>query len=119
MEELKMSSQSVTGQIKTAWVALFITALFSIIALGQNEAGQIIGKVTDASGAAISGATIILKSVDTGVERRVMSDKDGFFLVTGLQPGVYEFTAQASGFAPGTKRVQVAVGARRRTNVQL
>src|SRR5262245_56632595 len=117
-----MSLQSLKGLMRRAQtfgIVLMVVALFSGLALGQNEAGQIIGKVTDSSGAAIAGARVAVKAVDAGIERFVTTESDGFFLVTSLQPGVDEVTVQASGFAPIAKKTEVTVGARRRLDLQI
>ena len=114
-----MSLQSLNRQIRIVWVALSMLVLCSGLALAQNESGQILGKVTDGSGAAISGANVTVRAVQMGVERYVTTESDGFFLVTSLQPGLYEVAVQSSGFAPTIKRVEVTVGARRRLELQM
>jgi hypothetical protein len=85
----------------------------------QNEAGQLAGKVMDPQGAAIPNAQIRIKSTDTGIVRETTADNDGFYLVTSLQPGVYEVTVTATGFAPRTQRVRVTIGAIRRLETEL
>lgn len=111
--------EQLRGQVKTLRLALFVMAFLSGVAFGQNEAGQISGKVTDPNGAAIPGATVTVKSVDTGIVRSATSENEGFYLVTSLQPGVYEVTIQAQGFAPRTQRARVAVGQSTRLDTQL
>lgn len=88
-------------------------------AAAQNEAGQVTGRVTDANGAAIVGASVSVKSIDTGIERGAASDSEGFYTVTSLQPGIYEVTTQASGFAQRVQRVRVTVGSARRLDTEL
>ena len=90
-----------------------------ISVLGQNEAGQITGKVVDTNGATIAGATVSVKSVDNGATRDVTTDNDGFYTVTSLQPGIYDVTIQSSGFAVRTQRVRVTVGSNRRLETQM
>ncbi|MFN7927962.1 MAG: carboxypeptidase-like regulatory domain-containing protein [Blastocatellia bacterium] len=85
----------------------------------QSEAGQIAGKITDQSGAAIPGAAVTVKSADTGIVRDATTDSGGFYLVSGLQPGLYDVQVQSTGFAPRTQRVRVSVGAARRVETQL
>jgi hypothetical protein len=91
----------------------------SLSILGQTEAGQIIGKVTDANGAAIANASVSIKSVETGTIRELTTGGEGFYTATSLQPGLYDVTVKASGFADRTQRVQVTVGARRQLVVQM
>ena len=87
--------------------------------LAQNEAGRIAGKVTDTQGAFVPNAQVKVKSADTGIIRTATSGNEGFYLVPGLQPGVYEVTTSATGFAERTQKVQVAVGAALSLETQL
>jgi hypothetical protein len=56
--------------IKKTIAAAFVTVLMLIVLVGvgkaQTEAGQIVGKVSDPNGALVSGASVSVKSVDTG-----------------------------------------------------
>lgn len=89
---------------------LFTLLLFPAVLWAQTETGQIIGKVTDPAGALVTGATVTVKSVDTGATRTATSNDQGQFIVTNLQPGLYDVTIQGTGFAPRTRRVQITVG---------
>ena len=89
---------------------LFTLLIFPAVLWAQTETGQIIGKVTDPTGALVTGATITVKSVDTGATRTATSSDQGQFVITNLQPGLYDVTIQGTGFAPKTRRVQVTVG---------
>jgi len=93
---------------------LAVLALTIIVgsALAQTETGQITGKVTDPNGAVVAGATVSIKSVQTGREVTTTSDNQGLYTVTSLQPGLYDVTTQGSSFKPTTQRVQITVGSR-------
>ncbi len=82
------------------------------LARAQTETGQIVGVVLDPNGAVIPGATVTIRSVVTGAERRTTTDQMGNYVVTNLLPAVYEVTVEAPGFAPAKRRVQVTVGSR-------
>ena len=94
--------------------ALALLALAMIVgsALAQTETGQLTGKVTDPNGAVVTGATVNIKSVQTGREVTTTSDSQGLYTVTSLQPGLYDVTTQGSSFKPTTQRVQITVGSR-------
>src|SRR5581483_1306441 len=96
----------------TVMAVLFALLIFPAGLLAQTETGQIVGKVTDPSGALVTGATITARSVDTGTERTATSGAQGDYVITNLQPGLYDVTVQAAGFAARTQRVQVTVGSR-------
>ena len=93
-----------------AWtVSTFFTLiLFASSSFAQTETGQIKGKVIDPNGAIVPGATISIKSVDTGREVSATADDNGSYTVTALQPGPYEVTAQSH--VPNEPRSQVLIG---------
>src|SRR3984893_4184729 len=95
-----------------AIAALFLLVIVTSSAVGQQETGQITGKVTDPQDRVVPGATVTVKSVGTGAERTATSDDQGTYLVTNLQPGLYDVTVKSGQFAENTQRVQVTVGAR-------
>ncbi|MEO8649903.1 MAG: carboxypeptidase regulatory-like domain-containing protein [Acidobacteriota bacterium] len=92
---------------------IFMISLLSFSALAQSQAttGVIQGTVTDPNGAAISGATINVRSIDTGTERTVTSNSDGFFSVPLLPLGKYRVTTDATGFSRSIlENVEVNIG---------
>ena len=97
----------------------FAIAMFAITGLAQTETGQIAGRVTDPNSAVVSGATISIKSAETGREVTATSDNQGLYTVTSLRPGLYDVTTQSSNFKPTTQRVQVTVGSRVSLDSQL
>ncbi|MDQ3917916.1 MAG: TonB-dependent receptor [Acidobacteriota bacterium] len=94
-------------------------AVLSAVAFAQQETGQINGKVVDPNGAAVPGATVTAKNVGTAAERTVTTDQDGAYIITNLQPGIYDVTATGTGFQPGTQRAQVTTGGRLTLDVPL
>jgi hypothetical protein len=84
----------------TAFIAGLLLAglFFSLSAFGQNANGSLTGTVQDPSGAVIPGATVIMKNDASGVERRTVSNSDGFFSINAVQVGDYTVTIQAQGF---------------------
>ena len=97
-------------------IALVITAGTT---LAQSATGQIVGKVTDPNGAVVSGATVSVKSVDTGRETSATSDDQGSYTITALQPGLYDVTVQAGNFKPTNQRVQVTIGSKVSVDTEL
>jgi Carboxypeptidase regulatory-like domain len=106
-------------QSKTVRTALFVVAFLSGVAFGQNEAGQINGRVSDPNGAVVPGAIVQAKSVETGLERLATTTDEGFYVITSLPPGIYEVTVQASGFATTAQRVRVFIGSSVRLDIGL
>ena len=82
-------------------LAVLLSALLAAPSLAQTFRGQILGTVTDPSGAVVSGATITARSVTTGVTRTTTTDGDGNYSVPELPVGTYEVTVQREGFQTG------------------
>ena len=89
-----------------------LVALAATNAFAQAETGQIVGAVTDPSGALVPGAKVTVKSVATGAVRSQVTSDTGAFTFTNLLPDVYDVTVEASGFANSQQRTTVAVGAK-------
>ncbi|HST24302.1 MAG TPA: carboxypeptidase regulatory-like domain-containing protein, partial [Blastocatellia bacterium] len=101
------------NRIVAASIAMFLLlSQVTVLAFAQAETGQLSGTVLDPNGAVVAGASVILKSVDTGAERRTTTSDAGTYVVTNLQPGVYDVRIEAQGFAPTTQRAQVTVGSK-------
>ncbi|MFN7948493.1 MAG: carboxypeptidase regulatory-like domain-containing protein [Blastocatellia bacterium] len=98
---------------------LLILAAFQAAAFAQTETGQISGKVTDPTGAVVTGASVTVKSPTTGATRSVTTSGEGLYNVTNLQPGIYDVTVKAQGFADRTTQVEVTVGSKVSVDVAL
>ena len=72
--------------------------MFVCSAFAQQGQSSIQGKVVDASGASLPGATILITHEGSGVFRNVVSNSDGSYFATGLVPGPYKVEAELSGF---------------------
>ena len=66
--------------------------------LAQNTTADVVGTVTDATGAVIPNATVELTDVNTHDKRTVTSGSAGEFTFTLLKPSTYSLTANAPGF---------------------
>jgi carboxypeptidase family protein len=92
------------------WAGILSSLLCASIALGQAATGNIRGAVTDPNGEAVSNATVTVKNVETGLERKLTTNSEGLYTADSLQPGEYEVTAQAQGFQRTLRRVTVLTG---------
>lgn len=69
------------------------------------------GAVSDPSKALIIGATVTARSLDRGISRQVTTSGTGEYQIPLLNPGVYEVTITAKGFAINTaKNLTLTVG---------
>lgn len=71
--------------------------LLCTIALGQNPTGNLHGQVSDPSGAAISGASVVLTPA-AGPPVVVQSNAQGLYEFKNVAPGHYTLTVAATGF---------------------
>ena len=92
---------------------IFIPLIASHPVCGQSESGNaaIEGAVLDGNGAAISGASISVRNVDTGLTRAGTTAANGRFSVPVLPVGHYSVKVEASGFGPAQRdEVTLRVG---------
>ncbi len=72
--------------------------VFATAAYGQIDTATISGRVTDASGAVVAGATITIVDTDTNFTSDSKTNGEGFYRVPSLRPGPYRLTATNAGF---------------------
>jgi hypothetical protein len=68
------------------------------IAFGQASDGNLVGIVSDPSGAAVPNATVTIKNLATNVEASVKTAESGEYRFNNLPVGQYQLKAQAPGF---------------------
>ncbi|MPZ18922.1 MAG: hypothetical protein GEV06_13555 [Luteitalea sp.] len=66
----------------------------------QYTTASLSGTVTDASDAAIAGATVTVRNVATGFTRTAITDSVGAYLFPQLPVGAYELRVELEGFTP-------------------
>lgn len=83
-------------------LAAFLLSTATSTTAQQGTAG-LRGQVVDQQGAALPAVAILVRHQESGLFREVISGEDGSFLLSSMTPGVYEVTAEITGF----KRYQV------------
>jgi hypothetical protein len=118
---LKSIARKVDKQWSGAFFLMLLLCANSLLPIRAQEAGgTIVGVVTDPSGAAVGGANVSIKNVDTGVERNISTNTDGLYVAPNLLPGKYEVRVDATGFSSTVvSDVVLTVGERREINVAL
>ena len=92
------------------WICVAFAALL-MPATAHGENGAIAGRVRDASEAAVAGAVIQLRSIDTTQGPRTsVSDAEGRFEFSSVPPGDYEVTVDATYFSTSRQVVRVGGG---------
>lgn len=98
-----------SSRIVAFLVSTFLCTL-PLPALGQTTAA-VSGRVLDAQGLVIPGATVTARRSEIGFERTVVSDESGRYVLSALPPGGYELRVELDGFRPLQRRdVSLSVG---------
>jgi hypothetical protein len=103
-------------------VTILIVActLGATTAFAQLQAGRIVGTIFDPQGAGIPGATVSVTNRATNVTRTVISDTEGNYVVTPLDPGTYNVSAELPGFQKTMREgLELTVGQAARVELTL
>ena len=78
-----------------------ISLAIAVPAAGQSQitTGVIDGTVVDSSGGVLPGVDVDVRNVDTDLNRVLVTDRDGRFVVPQLPAGRYTVTLRLAGFA--------------------
>ena len=90
------------------FLSLFaVTALLACTAVTRLDAqvlkGQILGTITDPSGAVIPGASITLMETNTNVARDGETNESGLYVFPNLDPGLYRVEVASAGFSTSVR----------------
>jgi hypothetical protein len=102
-------------------IALAAAVLAAPSALAQTSGtANIEGVVSDPTGGVLPGAAIVVRNMDTNATRDLVTDDNGFYRATALQPGRYEVSATLSGFTGAPRSgIQASVGSTTTVDVML
>lgn len=106
------------GLFRFSFAAL---ALFFIVSTaGAQVSAEISGRVEDPSGAGLGGATVTVKSLETGFSRSTTTDDVGNFQVLDLPVGQLEVRAVKDGFKAAVRTgIDLQVGQNANLTLQL
>jgi hypothetical protein len=92
--------RSFAVRVKGLGICLFVSLVFAaaVVAQTQSTTGTIQGTVLDANGAALPGASVEIKHIETNFTRSLTSDEEGRFVALSLPPGRYTVTVTKQGF---------------------
>ena len=99
LTELQASSQ-MNRHLASLLASISLFVLVVIPGFGQLSTASLNGVVRDPSGAVIANANVVLRNVDTAVEKTTVSNSSGDYLFTSITPGRYTIEASATGFSP-------------------
>jgi hypothetical protein len=108
---VRKQSASILFSLLLIWTAMTM--------FGQAPTGNILGTVTDESGAVIPNATLTITNKATGVARSVTTSAEGTFSAPALPAGQYELRAEVQGFKTVVRAAEVEIGRSTTVNVPL
>jgi hypothetical protein len=76
----------------------------------QTDQGRIAGVVSDAHGAVVPGASVLVKNERTREERSATTTDSGYYIISGLRPSLYTVSASAQSLTVRLTNVQLLVG---------
>src|SRR5580704_17958357 len=88
----------ISARIFLVSLLVFLVAAISP-ACGQIVGGTVSGTVHDATGAALSGARVTVRQIETGATRTLITGADGRYAAPSVPVGDYTITAAHDGFA--------------------
>lgn len=89
---------------------IILSLAIGVFAQSQSTTGLIQGTIADQNSAVVAGASVNIKNTDTGFERTVTTNSDGFFSAPLLPLGKYKVTASAKGFSNSIFESNLSVG---------
>src|SRR5207253_9455989 len=72
--------------------------LCCLAASGQSDNAVLSGRVTDASGAVVVGASVTVGNLETGISNQTKTNEAGVYTFSALRPGIYRVSVRATGF---------------------
>src|ERR1022692_4367685 len=78
---------------------LMILSYGMTLAFGQGTSASLTGQITDATAAAVTGATVTAKNTGTNLTQATTSNAVRVYTIAPLPPGDYTLSVEAKGFA--------------------
>jgi hypothetical protein len=100
--------------------ALVLTLLLPAVLFAQAYFGTVSGELTDATGAVVQGAHVVLTDQQKGFAFTTTSDSSGRYLFRSIPPGVYVVSAEVKGFEKvASAKFRVDINENATTNLSL
>src|SRR5438270_3510676 len=102
----------------TSFVIIAVASLvFCQLSMAQAVYGNILGTVTDKSGAAVPNVDVKITDLDRGTTSQVKTNESGNYEQTHLLAGRYKVTVAAPGFAPFEATAEVQIDSSTRVDI--
>jgi hypothetical protein len=107
------------GLLRTLFLLVTFASVFTSLAFGQAISGNLLGTVTDSSGAAVTTATVEALNVGTGVTVATSTSSIGVYRFDNLPVATYRISVKASGFRTMVEEVDVVLNRTSTLNITL
>jgi hypothetical protein len=99
---------------------LVVLCSLTSFATAQDTRGMILGHIYDATSAAVAGAKVAVKNIETNVVTELVANESGYYEAPLLLPGNYQVAVEASGFRRALREgIVLAAGAHLEADVRL
>jgi len=88
----------ISGKMPRMLSILAMLFLLSAVSFGQATDSNVVGTVTDPTGAAVAAATVTAANKDTGVKYTTTTNSEGEYRINNVPVGRYDISATAKGF---------------------
>jgi Carboxypeptidase regulatory-like domain/TonB dependent receptor len=94
-------------QISAAILLLILST--ATVSFAQSDTARLSGTITDPQGAAVSGASVMVTSTETGRQSAVAANDLGYYSVSALPPGNYHVEVLQKGFKKTARDLELQV----------
>lgn len=115
-----MNFSNLRTKVSAGLTAMLVALLFATAAFAQSGTTGVSGTITDQAGAVVPGATVTLTSTTTGLTRSDVTNDEGRYAFSSIQPSTYRLEVTATGFKKAVNtEVQALVDTPARINIAL
>ncbi len=99
-------------KIRLCFFCICLILSLGVVARAQQSvtSATLSGRIEDAGGAVVTGASVIATNLETQQQLNATTDDEGRYRFPYLRTGTYDLKIDATGFSPVTKQLTVSVG---------
>src|SRR5437764_15005383 len=89
--------------LRPIFALLLLAACTAGLVWSQAVTATLVGTITDASGAVVVNAKVMISETNTGVSRTSNTNESGNYSFPNMPPGTYAVTAEMAGLKKATR----------------
>jgi hypothetical protein len=101
-EITRREPNALRADLRRLWALIVVCAATVTVFAQQSSVSNVVGHVSDATGAFVVGATVHLLNQATAAERTAVTNNAGDFSIPNLPPATYELRVEKAGFKTTT-----------------